>query len=103
MRVPTGDESNLLGTGGVQAKLYAIGSFTRGAFSPHLNAGYTFSTRGALTDTRLRDEMNVAAGFDWAITPRATLAVDWVGRSLQDAGRLREMDKTFSYATVRHG
>jgi len=98
VRVPTGDESNLLGTGGVQTKLYAIGSFTRGTLSPHLNAGYTFSTRGALADTRLRDEINVAAGFDWAITPRATLAVDWVGRSLQNAGRLREADKTFSYA-----
>lgn len=99
VRVPTGDESNLLGTGGVQTKLYAIGSFTRGTLSPHINAGYTFSTRGALADTRLRDEINVAAGFDWALTPRATLAVDWIGRSLQDAGRLREADKTFRYVT----
>lgn len=97
VRVPTGDESNLLGTGGVQSKLYAIGSFSRGSFSPHVNAGYTFSTAGALPDARLRDEVNVAAGFDWALTPRATLAVDWVGRSLQDAGRLRLADKTFAY------
>lgn len=97
VRVPTGDESNLLGTGGVQAKIYAVGSITRGGFSPHVNAGYTFSTVGALPDTRLRDEINVAAGFDWALTPRATLAVDWIGRSLQDAGRLRLAEKTFRY------
>jgi hypothetical protein len=97
VRVPTGDESNLLGTGGVQTRIYAVGSLTRGAFSPHVNAGYTFSTVGALPDTRLRDEINVAAGFDWALSPRATLAVDWIGRSLQDAGRLRLADKTFTY------
>lgn len=97
VRVPTGDESNLLGTGGVQTKVYAVGSIARGGFSPHVNAGYTFSTVGALPDARLRDEINVAAGFDWALTPRATLAVDWVGRSLQDAGRLRLAEKTFRY------
>ena len=97
VRVPTGDESNLLGTGGVQTKVFGIGSFTIGKFAPHLNAGYTFSSSGALPDTRLRDEVNVAAGFDWALTPRATLAVDWVGRSLLDAGRMHEADRTFAY------
>ena len=97
VRVPTGDESNLLGTGGVQTKVFGIGSFTLGKFAPHLNAGYTFSSSGALPDTRLRDEVNLAAGFDWALTPRATLAVDWVGRSLLDAGRMQEADKTFAY------
>jgi len=103
VRVPTGDESNLLGTGGVQTKVYAVGSMTRGTFSPHVNAGYTFSTVGALPDTRLRDEINLAAGFDWALTPRATLAVDWIGRSLQDAGRLRLADKTFEYVVGATG
>jgi hypothetical protein len=43
LRVPTGDETNLLGTGGVQARTYAIASFTRGRVSPHANVGYTFS------------------------------------------------------------
>ncbi len=99
VRVPTGDESNLLGTGGVQTRLYAVGSFSRGPFSPHLNAGYTFSSRGALTGTRLRDEINVAAGFDLALTPRVTLAVDAVGRSLVGAGRLREAEKTFEFVS----
>lgn len=98
LRLPTGDETNLLGTGGVQARVYGIGSITRGPISPHVNAGYTFSTRGALPDTRLRDEINVAMGFDLALTPRATVAVDFLGRTLLDAGRLREADKLFSYA-----
>ncbi len=97
VRLPTGDESNLLGTGGVQSKLFAIGSFTLGKFAPHVNAGYTFSSTGALPDAPLRDEINGAAGFDWALTPRATLAVDWVGRSLRDAGRMHLADKTFTY------
>jgi hypothetical protein len=99
VRVPTGDESNLLGTGGVQTKLNAIGSVALGPFSPHVNAGYTFSSEGALPGTTLRDEITVAGGFDWAMTPRATVAVDVLWRSLLDAGRLEETDKTYTYVT----
>jgi hypothetical protein len=99
LRVPTGDETNLLGTGGVQARVYGVASTTFGRFSPHLNAGYTFSSDGGLPGTRLRDEVNVAAGFDMVLSPRATLAVTYVGRTLLDAGRLREVDKQFTFVT----
>ena len=47
-RLPTGDEVNLLGTGGVQTKLFGIASMNRGRFAPHVNVGYTFSSDGAL-------------------------------------------------------
>jgi Putative MetA-pathway of phenol degradation len=97
VRLPTGDETNLLGTGGVQGRVFLIGSLTRGRFSPHINAGYTFSTPGALPGTSVRDEINVAAGFDLAVTPRATFAVDFLGRTLLDAGRLREAEREFRY------
>lgn len=103
MRVPTGDETNLLGTGGIQARAYGIASFTHGRLSPHVNAGYTFSTGGALPGATLRDEVNVAAGFDLVMSPRATLAVDYVGRTLIDAGRMREIDKEFSFTTAGTG
>ena len=97
LRVPTGDETNLLGTGGVQARVYGIASFTAGRLSPHVNAGYTFSSEGALPGTELRDEVNIAAGFDFVMSPRATMAFDYVGRTLIDAGRLEEADKEFFY------
>ena len=47
-RLPTGDESNLLGTGGVQTKILGIASFNRGPLSPHVNLGYMFSSKGSL-------------------------------------------------------
>ncbi len=103
VRVPTGDETNLLGTGGVQGRAYAIASFTHGRVSPHLNLGYTFSSRGALPRTRLRDEINGALGFDLVMTPRATLAVDVLSRILLDAGRLRQADKIFEFIPAGTG
>ncbi|MBA2305491.1 MAG: transporter, partial [Acidobacteria bacterium] len=89
VRTPTGDESNLLGTGGVQTKVYGIASVALGRFSPHLNAGYTVSTRGALAGVELKDEWNYAAGFDLAVSSRLTLVTDVLGRSILDGGRLR--------------
>ena len=103
LRMPTGDETNLLGTGGVQGHLFGIASFTFGPISPHLNAGFTFSTRGALPGTELRDEINTSAGFDLVMSPRATFAFDVVSRVLLDAGRLRETDKVFEFAAAGTG
>ena len=58
VRTPTGDESNLLGTGGVQTKVYGIASVAFGKLSPHINAGYTASTEGRCPDAALNDEWN---------------------------------------------
>ena len=76
VRTPTGDESNLLGTGALQTKLYGIASVAFGKFSPHLNAGYTSTGRGALPDVSLNNEWNYTAGFDLAVSPRLTLIAD---------------------------
>ncbi|MFN2447582.1 MAG: transporter, partial [Vicinamibacterales bacterium] len=97
VRTPTGDESNLLGTGGVQTKVYAVASSSFGKLSPHLNLGYTASTKGALPGAALNDEWNYAAGIDLAVSPQLTLIADVLGRSIRDAGRLREADKVFEF------
>ena len=47
--------------------------------------------------TELRDEINIAAGFDFVLSPRATIAVDFLGRTLIDAGPFEEADKQFSF------
>jgi hypothetical protein len=41
LRLPSGDENDLLGTGGVQAKMLLIASTERGRFAEHVNIGYT--------------------------------------------------------------
>jgi hypothetical protein len=102
-RVPTGDEENLLGTGAVQTKVLGIVSLDRGSLSPHLNVGYTFSSKGALPGTRLPDEIVAAAGFDFAVNPRVTMSFDVLSRTLRDAGRMRLSDKTFDFAAAGSG
>jgi hypothetical protein len=110
-RLPTGDESNLLGTGGVQGKILGIASFHRGPFSPHFNAGYMFSSDGALTPTlsedvesaRLSDEIFATVGFDVAVSSRFTASFDVLGRVLRDAGRMQLEDKVFEFAVAGTG
>lgn len=103
VRTPTGDESNLLGTGGVQTKVFGIGSLALGPFSPHLNVGYTMSTEGALPGASLNDEFNAAAGFDLVVSPRLTLIADVLSRSIRGAGRFREADKVFTFVQTGAG
>ena len=51
-----------------------------GNFSPHLNAGYTYTSRGGLPGASLHSEWNYAAGVDVAVSPRLTLIADVLGR-----------------------
>jgi len=92
-RLPTGEERDLLGTGATQIKGLLIGSAHLGAFSPHVNAGYTWSSR----NRPIPDEINYTAGFDWALSPRLTFVVDALGRTLRNSQVLREIDTTFQY------
>jgi outer membrane putative beta-barrel porin/alpha-amylase len=103
VRTPTGDESNLLGTGALQAKLYGIASIAFGKLSPHLNAGYTRTSHGALPDVSLNNEWNYTAGFDLAVSPRLTLITDVIGRSIRNQGRLIEADRVFDFVEAGPG
>jgi len=97
-RIPTGDETNLLGTGGVQTKVMGIVSYDRGPVSPHVNLGYTFSSKGALPNATMHDEALATAGADFAMTSRITMSFDVLGRLVLDAGRMRLTEKTYEYA-----
>jgi hypothetical protein len=103
IRTPTGDESNLLGTGALQAKVYGIASVGLGKFSPHVNAGYMRTSRGGLPNVSLHNEWNYTAGFDVAVSPRLTLIADVVGRTIRDQGRLREADTVFDFVQAGPG
>lgn len=78
VRLPTGEERDLLGTGTTQIKPYVIGTLRFGAFSPHVNAGYGWNATSNRSD--VPDEISYTAGFDWAAHPKMTLAVDVIGR-----------------------
>jgi hypothetical protein len=102
-RLPTGDEVNLLGTGGVQTKLFGIVSMNRGRLAPHANIGYTFSSSGALPGVDLPDEFGATVGFDVAVSPAMTMSFDVLGRTLRGAGRMQLADKVFEYALAGTG
>jgi Putative MetA-pathway of phenol degradation len=101
LRLPTGEERDLLGTGATQAKTFLIGSLRIGSFSPHLNAGYTWSSTGD-DETEIPDEISYTAGFDWALGPRLTLAVDVLGRNALNSNVVRVVDTEFSANTNRN-
>jgi hypothetical protein len=78
VRLPTGDEENLLGTGKTTFRLVAGGTRSFGSGGLHVNGGYTFGG--------LSDEINFAAGTDVALLPRKqlTLTLDFVSQTLRD-------------------
>jgi hypothetical protein len=102
VRLPTGDDGNLLGTGTTQVKVYAIGSAHLAAFSPHFNAGYTFSNHRS-GQPRLPDEISYAGGFDWALSPRFTFMVDALGRTFRDTQIVEVQNATFQANTSPTG
>jgi hypothetical protein len=107
VRLPTGDEKNLLGALGAQGKLYIVASTEAGTFSPHVNVGATFSDR-QVRNICIRDavfggvacfadqapappgEFNYAGGVDIAVTPTLTVIADVIGRTLRQTDVLRE-------------
>jgi hypothetical protein len=98
LRLPTGEERDLLGTGATQAKTFVIASLHLGSFSPHVNAGYTWSSNTD-DDTEIPDEISYTAGFDWAVSPRMTVAVDVLGRDFVDSQTVKVVDTTFQANT----
>lgn len=104
LRLPTGDSTQLLGSGGFQTKLSFIGSMTAGAFAPHINVGYTVSSvddpEPLSPAPMIPNEISYAAGFDHAVSPRLTVSSDIVGRSLRSLGRLVPVPRQFLFVTA---
>lgn len=105
VRLPTGDQEQLLGAG-TQTKALLVASGGTGRFAPHVNIGYTFvngdvGASGLLAQlggtTALPDELNYAMGMEFAPHPKLTIVGDVVGRTLRNAGRLEVVSKAFQY------
>lgn len=86
VKLPTGDEMNLLGTGATAVQPYGVWSGTFGPFSPHANLGYRWNGPSVL-------------GGALELHRRLTLAVDVLGRAVLDSPRLvRETFRAFNAA-----
>ena len=97
LRLPTGDDANLLGSGAAQTRVSFIASRTLNKFAPHVNVGYTFSGTPSSPFFALADEFNYTAGAEIEATPRVTITGDLIGRSLRNSGRLQEQPRVFDY------
>lgn len=100
LRLPTGESADLLGTGAARVGAIAIGSLTAGRFSPHLNVGYSVSQE--VRGVEQPDELTYAAGFDLAVSPRLTVAMDLLGTRRIDAG-IVDVQETSFQANVAPG
>ena len=95
LRVPTGDEENLLGSGAAGVSPFLIWSATAGPFSPHVNIGYRWNgesilagdpTTGETGD--LPDQAFYIVGADFALGSRFTFAIDLLGQYVIDSPRV---------------
>lgn len=78
VKLPTGDEDELLGTGRTSIKPFLIFSKNIGHFTPHLNLGYEFNS-----GSEGHDRIVYAAGTDYAFSRgnnHFSVAVDIIGR-----------------------
>jgi hypothetical protein len=99
VRLPTGDEMNLLGTGTIGLQPFAVWSATLQKVSPHINLGYTWNGSSLLAGNPATGESadfpdlaSYALGADVSVNSRLTVVFDVLGRYLVDAERLVQQD-----------
>jgi len=97
VRLPTGDELNLLGTGAAEGKLSLVGTLNKDMIAPHFNVGYGVSGKD------LPNELTYSAGFDWAVDPRITVAAEVLGRYQTDVRSIAVEDSVFTANTAPTG
>lgn len=100
VRLPTGEYRDLLGTGATRVGALVIGSLTAGRFSPHANVGYSVSDDVEGVDQP--DQLSYNLGFDLAVHPKLTFALDLLGTTRIDGGRVDVRNEQFE-ANVNPG
>lgn len=95
VRMPTGDERNLLGSGSLGLKPFVALSASIGAFAPHVNVAYQWNGKSALAgDVRegfkddLPDQFTYALGADLLVAPRLSIVCDLFGQRVIDSPRM---------------
>ena len=101
LRLPTGNDEDLLGSGATQTKLALVAGGSQGRFSPRASLGYTLSFGSGTYTGKLPKELGWSAGFDAAPHRRLTLTADLIGRTLFDTQRLVDRDRVFAFKQQR--
>jgi hypothetical protein len=103
VRMPTGDEQNLLGSGAVGIRPFAAFSSQMGAFAPHVNAAYQWNGESLIggnvrEDVKgdLPDQFTYAVGGDVLVAPRLSVIVDLFGQRVVSSPRLIAVESTRS-------
>src|SRR4029079_8136420 len=103
VRVPTGDEQNLLGAGAPGVRPFAAFSASYRAFAPHANLSYQWNGRSVLAgDARhdiegaLTDQFLYAVGSDFSVNSRFSIVFDVLGERVLDSPRL----STYTLAAI---
>ena len=97
VRMPTGDEQNLLGSGAMGMKPFAAFSTSLGAFAPHANVAYQWNGESLIAGNvrenekaDLPDQFSYALGADVLVAPRLSVIVDLFGQRVINSPRMIE-------------
>jgi hypothetical protein len=103
VRLPTGDDRNLLGSGALGVRPFAAVSASVGRFAPHANVAYQWNGESSLAgDTRadveadLPDQFTYALGADLLVAERLSIVFDLFGQRVVDSPRLVSRQSTRS-------
>jgi hypothetical protein len=95
VRLPTGDERNLLGSGALGLRPFAAFSTAFGAFAPHVNIAYQWNGESVVagdiqtsTQADLPDRFSYVLGGDYTLTDRFSIVADLAGQRVLDSPRL---------------
>ena len=95
LRLPTGDERNLLGSGATGLRPFVAFSTAFGRFAPHVNVAYHWNGESIIagdveSDVKadLPDRFAYALGSDMTVTDRFSIVVDLTGQRVLDSPRL---------------
>jgi hypothetical protein len=112
VRIPTGDDQNLLGVGAPGVRPFVVLSRSTRAFSPHVNVGYQWNGSSVLAGNPatgetadLPDQVTYTVGADFGVSQRFTFVLDLIGNYLLTAPRLHQaefhaLDGTSVFPTV---
>ena len=105
VRLPTGDEQNLLGAGAFGVRPFAAYSASYRAFAPHANLAYQWNGRSVLAgdvrtdvDADLPDQLFYAIGTDLSVNSRFSIVFDVLGQRVINSPRLSTYTLTASGA-----
>jgi hypothetical protein len=104
VRIPTGDEQNLLGSGAAGIRPFAAISASIGPLAPHANVAYQWNGKSLLAGSvradqkeDLPDQFSYAVGADVLVAERLSVVFDVFGQRVLNSPRL------FSRTTTRTG